>query len=78
MRSLPTKRLPISLYQIQSKYRDEQRPRFGLIRSREFIMQDGYSFHADESSLDTTYRRYEAAYHAIFAALWSGVSRSDW
>ena len=59
------KRLPISLYQIQSKYRDEQRPRFGLIRSREFIMQDGYSFHADESSLDTTYRRYEAAYHAI-------------
>lgn len=59
------KRLPITLYQIQSKYRDEQRPRFGLIRSREFIMQDGYSFHADESSLDTTYRRYEAAYHAI-------------
>ena len=59
------KRLPLSLYQIQTKYRDEQRPRFGLIRSREFIMQDGYSFHADEASLDQTYNRYEMAYHAI-------------
>jgi len=56
------KRLPLSLYQIQTKYRDEQRPRFGLIRSREFIMQDGYSFHADEASLDQTYNRYEMAY----------------
>ncbi|WP_313538674.1 proline--tRNA ligase [Enterococcus sp.] len=60
------KKLPLNLFQIQNKYRDEQRPRFGLIRSREFLMQDGYSFHADAESLDTTYRQYEAAYHAIF------------
>lgn len=60
------KKLPLNLFQIQTKYRDEQRPRFGLIRSREFLMQDGYSFHANEESLDISYRQYEAAYHAIF------------
>ncbi|WP_430609562.1 proline--tRNA ligase [Enterococcus sp. DIV0876] len=60
------KKLPLNLFQIQTKYRDEQRPRFGLIRSREFLMQDGYSFHADTESLDASYRQYEAAYHAIF------------
>ncbi|BAL61988.1 proline--tRNA ligase [Melissococcus plutonius] len=60
------KRLPLNLYQIQSKYRDEKRPRFGLLRGREFIMKDGYSFHATEESLDTTYNDYEKAYSAIF------------
>ncbi|EOH99864.1 prolyl-tRNA synthetase [Enterococcus haemoperoxidus ATCC BAA-382] len=60
------KRLPLNLYQIQTKYRDEKRPRFGLLRGREFIMKDGYSFHADEESLDQSYRDYEKAYSAIF------------
>jgi prolyl-tRNA synthetase len=60
------KRLPLNLYQIQTKYRDEKRPRFGLLRGREFIMKDGYSFHADEESLDQVYRDYEKAYTAIF------------
>lgn len=60
------KRLPLSLYQIQTKYRDEKRPRFGLLRCREFIMKDGYSFHASEESLDVGYREYEKAYYEIF------------
>ncbi|MGK0551658.1 proline--tRNA ligase [Enterococcus faecalis] len=60
------KRLPLNLYQIQTKYRDEKRPRFGLLRGREFIMKDGYSFHANEASLDQTYRDYEKAYTTIF------------
>ena len=46
------KKLPITLYQIQTKYRDENRPRFGLLRGREFIMKDAYSFHAEEETLD--------------------------
>ncbi|KAF1296760.1 proline--tRNA ligase [Enterococcus sp. JM4C] len=60
------KRLPISLYQIQTKFRDEKRPRFGLLRTREFIMKDAYSFHADEDSLDQVYRDFEQAYKEIF------------
>ena len=60
------KSLPITLYQIQNKFRDEIRPRFGLMRSREFIMKDAYSFHLTEESLDETYRTMEAAYHRIF------------
>lgn len=60
------KRLPLNVYQIQPKYRDEKRPRFGLLRGREFIMKDGYSFHANEDSLDETYRDYAQAYSAIF------------
>ena len=60
------KRLPLNLYQIQTKYRDEKRPRSGLLRGREFIMKDGYSFHADEASLDQSYRDYEKAYSRIF------------
>src|SRR5699024_12152443 len=48
------KQLPLTLFQIQSKFRDEKRPRFGLLRGREFIMKDAYSFHADETSLDET------------------------
>lgn len=60
------KRLPLSLYQIQAKYRDEKRPRSGLLRGREFIMKDGYSFHSNETSLDESYRDFEKAYMAIF------------
>ena len=60
------KRLPLSLYQIQTKYRDEKRPRFGLLRSREFIMKDAYSFHATEESLDLGYAEFEKAYYKIF------------
>ncbi|EPH95133.1 proline--tRNA ligase [Enterococcus faecalis 13-SD-W-01] len=60
------KKLPLNLYQIQAKYRDEKRPRFGLLRGREFIMKDAYSFHASEESLDETYKDYEQAYTEIF------------
>ena len=56
----------MNLYQIQAKYRDEKRPRNGLLRTREFIMKDGYSFHADYDSLDATYEDYRKAYEAIF------------
>ncbi|MBL7573074.1 proline--tRNA ligase [Staphylococcus saccharolyticus] len=60
------KQLPLTLFQIQSKYRDEKRPRFGLLRGREFIMKDAYSFHADEESLDATYQDMYQAYSRIF------------
>ena len=60
------KQLPLNLYQIQSKYRDEKRPRNGLLRTREFIMKDGYSFHANYDSLDVTYDEYKTAYENIF------------
>lgn len=56
------RQLPINLYQIQTKFRDEIRPRFGLMRGREFIMKDAYSFHADEESLKQTYQRMHTAY----------------
>ena len=59
-------RLPISLYQIQTKYRDEKRPRFGLLRTREFIMKDAYSFHSNVESLDEVYKTFEQAYIEIF------------
>ncbi|MDW4284203.1 proline--tRNA ligase [Staphylococcus saprophyticus] len=60
------KQLPLTLFQIQSKYRDEKRPRFGLLRGREFIMKDAYSFHADEDSLDASYQDIYNAYGRIF------------
>ena len=60
------KQLPLNLYQIQSKYRDEKRPRNGLLRTREFIMKDGYSFHADYEGLDKTYEEYRKAYEVVF------------
>ena len=60
------KDLPLNLYQIQNKYRDEVRPRFGLIRSREFLMKDGYSFNRDEESLSQTYEEMYEAYSRIF------------
>jgi prolyl-tRNA synthetase len=56
------RQLPVNLYQIQTKFRDEIRPRFGLMRGREFIMKDAYSFHADEESLKETYRAMDQAY----------------
>jgi prolyl-tRNA synthetase len=58
--------LPLLLYQIQNKYRDEIRPRFGLMRGREFIMKDLYSFDADYEGLDTSYKKMHAAYQAIY------------
>lgn len=60
------KQLPLNLYQIQPKYRDEKRPRNGLLRTREFIMKDAYSFHANYDSLDSVYDEYKAAYERIF------------
>jgi prolyl-tRNA synthetase len=63
------KQLPINFYQIQTKFRDEIRPRFGVMRSREFIMKDAYSFHIDHQSLEKTYWRMHEAYTAIFTRL---------
>lgn len=63
------KKLPLTLYQIQSKFRDEKRPRFGLLRGREFIMKDAYSFHATRESLDATYDDMYKAYSNIFSRL---------
>ena len=63
------KELPISLFQIQTKYRDEMRPRFGLIRSREFIMKDAYSFDIDEVGLEKSYDNFFKAYNNIFKRL---------
>ncbi|MBM7579893.1 proline--tRNA ligase [Jeotgalibacillus terrae] len=60
------KRLPLTLYQIQTKYRDEKRPRFGLLRGREFLMKDAYSFHASQESLDEAYDKLFEAYKNIF------------
>ena len=61
------RQLPVNLYQIQTKFRDEIRPRFGLMRGREFIMKDAYSFHADEDCLRRTYNAMDQAYRRIFA-----------
>ncbi|MET1014207.1 MAG: proline--tRNA ligase, partial [Paenisporosarcina sp.] len=63
------KKLPLTLYQIQSKFRDEKRPRFGLLRGREFLMKDAYSFHATRESLDQTYDDMVQAYSRIFTRL---------
>ncbi len=63
------KQLPINFYQIQTKFRDEIRPRFGVMRSREFIMKDAYSFDLDQAGLETSYARMHAAYTAIFERL---------
>lgn len=60
------KQLPVTFYQVQTKFRDETRPRFGVMRSREFIMKDAYSFHADQDSLDATYDKMHSAYSSIF------------
>ena len=63
------KQLPLNMYQIQTKFRDEIRPRFGLMRGREFIMKDAYSFHADQASLQETYDRMHQAYSNVFTRL---------
>lgn len=63
------KQLPINMYQIQTKFRDEIRPRFGLMRGREFIMKDAYSFHADQACLQETYDRMHQAYCNVFSRL---------
>ncbi len=60
------KRLPLTVYQIQTKFRDEKRPRFGLLRGREFIMKDAYSFHATQESLDEVYEKLYKAYSNVF------------
>ena len=60
------RQLPVTLYQIQSKFRDEIRPRFGLMRGREFIMKDAYSFHGDEEDLASMYAQMEKAYTRVF------------
>ncbi len=61
------KQLPLNLYQINTKYRDEFRPRFGVLRSREFLMKDAYSFHATEECLHKTYMDMYNAYRRVFA-----------
>lgn len=63
------KQLPANFYQVQTKFRDEIRPRFGVMRSREFIMKDAYSFHADQASLQETYDNMYEAYCRIFSRL---------
>ncbi|HLZ98365.1 MAG TPA: proline--tRNA ligase [Steroidobacteraceae bacterium] len=63
------KQLPVNFYQIQFKFRDEIRPRFGVMRAREFLMKDAYSFHLDEASLAQTYRAMYDAYSRIFTRL---------
>ena len=63
------RQLPINFYQIQTKFRDEVRPRFGIMRAREFLMKDAYSFHADYASLEQTYRVMHDTYSRIFTRL---------
>ena len=63
------RQLPVNYYKIQTKFRDEIRPRFGVMRAREFIMKDAYSFHIDQASLDETYQRMADAYSRIFTRL---------
>lgn len=61
--------LPVTLYQVQTKFRDEMRPRYGLVRGREFMMKDAYSFDRDEAGLEESYRKMRAAYERIFKTL---------
>lgn len=63
------KQLPLNFYQIQTKFRDEIRPRFGVMRAREFVMKDAYSFHKDQASLQSTYDEMYQAYSRIFSRL---------
>src|SRR5256885_923438 len=63
------RRLPLHFYQIQTKFRDERRPRFGIMRGREFVMKDGYSFHADLADLEREYRNMYDTYTRIFTRL---------
>lgn len=63
------KQLPLNVYQVQTKFRDEIRPRFGIMRAREFTMKDAYSFHIDQASLDQTYNEMHDAYSAVFTRI---------
>ena len=63
------RQLPLTYYQIQTKFRDEIRPRFGVMRAREFVMKDAYSFHLDQASLEATYRDMHGAYSRVFERL---------
>src|SRR5216110_2344404 len=63
------RQLPLHFYHIQTKFRDERRPRFGVMRSREFVMKDGYSFHADSADLEREYRNMYDTYTRIFTRL---------
>ena len=63
------KDLPLSIYQIQTKYRDEPRPRSGIIRGREFVMKDSYSFDVDDEGLEASYNKHRAAYIKTFDRL---------
>jgi len=63
------RQLPVNFYQIQTKFRDEIRPRFGVMRAREFLMKDAYSFHIDQASLEETYRAMYDTYHRIFSRM---------
>ncbi|MEO1580924.1 MAG: proline--tRNA ligase [Pseudomonadota bacterium] len=71
------KDLPISFYQIQTKFRDEIRPRFGVMRSREFIMKDAYSFDIDENTMAASYDAMSGAYHRVFARMGLGFRAVD-
>ncbi len=71
------RQLPVSLFQIQNKFRDEIRPRFGLMRGREFIMKDAYTFHATAESLDEAYRAMESAYRRIFERCGLGFTQVE-
>ncbi|MGX9463001.1 proline--tRNA ligase [Shewanella sp. A14] len=63
------KQLPITLYQVQTKFRDEVRPRFGVMRAREFLMKDAYSFHLDQETMDSTYHAMHTAYSNILTRM---------
>ncbi|MCG6948911.1 MAG: proline--tRNA ligase [Acidobacteria bacterium] len=71
------RQLPVSLFQIQTKFRDEIRPRFGLMRGREFIMKDAYTFHADAADLDVAYRAMERAYRRVFERCGLGYTQVE-
>jgi prolyl-tRNA synthetase len=71
------RQLPVNLFQIQTKFRDEIRPRFGLMRGREFIMKDAYTFHADAEDLDTAYRAMEQAYCRVFERCGLGYTKVE-
>jgi prolyl-tRNA synthetase len=71
------RQLPVNVYQIQTKFRDEIRPRFGLMRGREFIMKDAYTFHADAGDLDVAYHAMEAAYCRVFERCGLGYTKVE-
>jgi prolyl-tRNA synthetase len=71
------RQLPVNMYQIQTKFRDEIRPRFGLMRGREFIMKDAYSFHADAADLELAYRAMESAYRRVFERCGLGYTQVE-